>query len=205
MNSSDNSRFRYSLEVGDCLFRNPLVMHIPYHAPCTFHIVIVSYWVLLSFVRLLAPRAPLYPTGIHQQKKNVRRANRVRIQQIASAPANRVRVRLIASASGESLPHPANCVRFERMASASGELCPLPANCSRVRTPVFYSTCTVRLVRLNSPFIALWCPLRCNTSHFCSFLCGSVRSPRPPLTPSIYFCNLLRSIARFPEGDPAIL
>ena len=62
-----------------------------------------------------------------------------------------------------------------------------PANCVRVRTPGVRPARPVRLVRLNSPFIALWRPLRCNTPHFCSFLCGSVRSPLPPLTPSIYF------------------
>ena len=62
-----------------------------------------------------------------------------------------------------------------------------PANRVRVRTPGVRPARPVRLVRLNSPFTALWRPLRCNTPHFCSFLCGSVRSPRPPLAPSIYF------------------
>ena len=55
-----------------------------------------------------------------------------------------------------------------------------PANRVRVRTPGVRPARPVRLVRLYSPFIALWRPLRCNTSHFCSFLCGSVRSPLPP-------------------------
>ena len=34
-----------------CLLGNPLVAHISYHAPCTFLIVIVSYWVVLFLVR----------------------------------------------------------------------------------------------------------------------------------------------------------
>ena len=50
-------------DVGYCLFGNPLVMHIPYHFPCTFLIVIVSYWVVLSFVRLLEPMAPCTQLG----------------------------------------------------------------------------------------------------------------------------------------------
>ena len=62
-----------------------------------------------------------------------------------------------------------------------------PANRVHVRTPSVHPARPIRLVRLNSPFIALWGPLRCNTPHFCSFLCGSVCSPLPPLTPSIYF------------------
>ena len=49
-------------DVGYCLFRNPLVTHIPYHV--SSFIVIVSYWVVLSLVRLLAPPAPLYPIRI---------------------------------------------------------------------------------------------------------------------------------------------
>ena len=61
-----------------------------------------------------------------------------------------------------------------------------PANRVRVRTPGVRPARPVRLVRLYSPFIALWRPLRCNTSHFCSFLCESVRSPLPPLTPFIF-------------------
>ena len=51
-------------DVGYCLFGNLLVTYIPYHAPCTSLIVIVSYWVLLSLVRLLAPLAPYAPIGI---------------------------------------------------------------------------------------------------------------------------------------------
>ena len=51
----------YYPDIRYCLFGNPLVTYIPYYAPCTFLIVIVSYWVLLSLVRLLAPLAPLYP------------------------------------------------------------------------------------------------------------------------------------------------
>ena len=45
-------------DVGYCLFGICLVTHIPYHVPCTFPIVIVSYWVVLSFVRLFTPLAP---------------------------------------------------------------------------------------------------------------------------------------------------
>src|ERR1700761_9231638 len=45
-------------DVGYCLFGISLVTHIPYHVPCTFPIVIVSYWVVLSFVRLFTPLAP---------------------------------------------------------------------------------------------------------------------------------------------------
>ena len=45
-------------DVGYSLFGNPLVTHIPYHVPCTILIVIVSYWVVLSLVYLLAPLAP---------------------------------------------------------------------------------------------------------------------------------------------------
>ena len=61
-----------------------------------------------------------------------------------------------------------------------------PANGVRVRTPGVCPARPICLVRLNSLSIALWCPLRCNTPYFCSFLCGSIRSPLPPLTPSIY-------------------
>ena len=43
-------------DVGYCLFGISLVTYIPYH--CTFPIVIVSYWVVLSFVRLFTPLAP---------------------------------------------------------------------------------------------------------------------------------------------------
>ena len=56
-----------------------------------------------------------------------------------------------------------------------------------IRTPGVLPARPVGLMRLNSLFIALWRPLHCNTRHFCSFLCGSVRSPRPSLTPSLYF------------------
>ena len=38
--------------VGYGLFGISLVTYIPYHVPCTFPIVIVSYWVVLSFARL---------------------------------------------------------------------------------------------------------------------------------------------------------
>ena len=90
-------------------------------------------------------------------------------------------------ASGQSRPRPANGVHVRRMASTSGEWRPNPANGVRVRMPGVRPARPVRLVRLNSPFIALWHPPRCNTPHFCSFRCGSVSSPLPPLTPSIYF------------------
>ena len=43
--------------VGYCLFGISLVKHIPYHVPCTFPIVIVSYWVVPSFARLFTPLA----------------------------------------------------------------------------------------------------------------------------------------------------
>ena len=45
-------------DVGYCLFGNPLVTYICYHVPCTFLIVIVSYWVVHFLVRLLAPFVP---------------------------------------------------------------------------------------------------------------------------------------------------
>ena len=45
-------------DVGYCLFGISLVTHIPYYVPCTFPIVIVSCWVVLSFVRLFTPLAP---------------------------------------------------------------------------------------------------------------------------------------------------
>ena len=52
-------------DVGYCLFRNPLVTHIPYNVPCTILIVIVSYWVVLSFVFAhQAPFTPLNPIRI---------------------------------------------------------------------------------------------------------------------------------------------
>ena len=53
----------YCLDVGYCLFGIPLVMHIPYHVPCTFPIVIVSYWVVLSFAHLFIPLAPCTQSG----------------------------------------------------------------------------------------------------------------------------------------------
>ena len=43
----------YCPDIGYCLFGISLVTHIPYHVLCTFPIVIVSYWVVLSFARLL--------------------------------------------------------------------------------------------------------------------------------------------------------
>ena len=39
-------------DVGYCLFGISLVTHISYHVPCTFLVVIVSYWIVLSFARL---------------------------------------------------------------------------------------------------------------------------------------------------------
>ena len=45
-------------DVGYCLFGISLVTHILYHVPCTFLIVIVSYWVVLSFTRLFTPLTP---------------------------------------------------------------------------------------------------------------------------------------------------
>ena len=62
-----------------------------------------------------------------------------------------------------------------------------PANRICVRRASVHPAHPVRLVGLNSPCIALWCPLRCKTLHYCSFLCGTDRSPLPPLRPSIYF------------------
>ena len=44
-------------DVGYCLFGISLVTHISYHVPYTFPIVIVSYWVVLSFARLFTPLA----------------------------------------------------------------------------------------------------------------------------------------------------
>ena len=51
-------------DVGYCLFGISLVTHILYHVPCTFLIVMVFYWVVLSFARSFTPLAPLYPIGI---------------------------------------------------------------------------------------------------------------------------------------------
>ena len=45
-------------DIGYCLFGISLVTHIPYLVPYTFPIVIVSYWVVLSFAHLLIPLAP---------------------------------------------------------------------------------------------------------------------------------------------------
>ena len=45
-------------EIGYCLFGISLVMHIPYHVPCTLPVVIVSYWVVPSFACLFSPLAP---------------------------------------------------------------------------------------------------------------------------------------------------
>ena len=50
-------------DVGYCLFRNPLVTHTPYHVPCTLLIVIVSYLVVLSLVRLSTPLTPCTQLG----------------------------------------------------------------------------------------------------------------------------------------------
>ena len=91
-----------------------------------------------------------------------------------------------------------------------------PASHVRIRTPAAHTARPVRLVRLNFPFTALWRPLRCNTPHFCSFLCGSVRSPRLPLAPSFYFlpsslrpmtshfCSFLGGSVRSPLPPDAI-
>ena len=53
----------YCPDVGYCLFGNSLVTHIPYHVSCIFSIVIVSYWVVLSFARLFIPLAPCTQLG----------------------------------------------------------------------------------------------------------------------------------------------
>ena len=45
-------------DVGYCLFGISLVTHIPYHVPCIFLIVIVSYWVVFPFARLFTPLCP---------------------------------------------------------------------------------------------------------------------------------------------------
>ena len=50
-------------DVGYCLFGVSLLTHILCHVPCTFLIVIVSYWVVLSFARLLTPLAPCTQLG----------------------------------------------------------------------------------------------------------------------------------------------
>ena len=50
-------------DVGYYLFGIPLITHIPYHVSCTFSIVIISYWVVLSFARLIIPLAPCTQLG----------------------------------------------------------------------------------------------------------------------------------------------
>ena len=50
-------------DIGYCVFRDPLVMHIPSHVPCTFLIVIVSYLVVVSLVRLSTHLAPCTQLG----------------------------------------------------------------------------------------------------------------------------------------------
>ena len=50
-------------DVGYCLFGISLVTYIPYHVSCTFPIVIVSYWIVLSFARLFTPLAPYTQLG----------------------------------------------------------------------------------------------------------------------------------------------
>ena len=50
-------------DVEHFLFVIPLVTHIPYHVPCTFLIVIVSYWVILFLVRILAHSWSRTPSG----------------------------------------------------------------------------------------------------------------------------------------------
>ena len=45
-------------DVGYCLFGISLVTHISFLVPCTFPIVIVSYWVVPPFTRLL-PSLPV--------------------------------------------------------------------------------------------------------------------------------------------------
>ena len=91
-----------------------------------------------------------------------------------------------------------------------------PANRVPVRTLRVRLASTVGLVRLNFPFIALWHPLRCNTIHFCSFLCGSVHSLRPLLMPSIcflpsslpsmtsHFCSVVCASVRSPLAPDTI-
>ena len=55
-------------DIGYCLFRNPLVTHIPYYLPCIFLILIVSYWVVLSLVRVSAPLASCTLLGYISRK-----------------------------------------------------------------------------------------------------------------------------------------
>ena len=50
-------------DIGYCLFGIFLVTHILYHVPCTFLVVIISYWVVLSFARLFTPLVPCTQLG----------------------------------------------------------------------------------------------------------------------------------------------
>ena len=50
-------------DVGYYLFGISLVTYIPYHVSCTFPMVIVSFWVILSFARLFTPLAPCTQLG----------------------------------------------------------------------------------------------------------------------------------------------
>ena len=50
-------------DIGYCLFGISLVTYIPYHVPCTFLIVIIFYWVVLSFVRLFTALTPCTQLG----------------------------------------------------------------------------------------------------------------------------------------------
>ena len=58
-------------DVGYCLFGISLVTHILYHVPCTFLIVIVSYWVVPSFARLFTPLAPVPNWDTLRDRKSV--------------------------------------------------------------------------------------------------------------------------------------
>ena len=51
-------------DVGYCLFGNPRVMHIPYHVPCIFLIVIVSYLGSTFLSSLISTPHSLYPIRI---------------------------------------------------------------------------------------------------------------------------------------------
>ena len=53
----------YCPDVGYCLFGICLVTHIPYYVSCTFPIVIVSYWVVLSLLAYLFPSLPYTQLG----------------------------------------------------------------------------------------------------------------------------------------------
>ena len=50
-------------DIGYCLFGISLVAHILYRVPCTFLVLIISYWVVLSFARLFTPLAPCTQLG----------------------------------------------------------------------------------------------------------------------------------------------